>query len=166
MSNGLMLPSELSGLLNTLGFNWPLSNEGKMFDLGGQWSGFAGKLEHTASETDGHTQQMLSSNSGEAMEKLKAFWSHGEAPKQNLEDGSIASTLVGTGLYVCAGVVIALKTAVIVQLAMLAVEIAQAIATAFVTFGASLLEIPAFRALTKLLIDQALNLAMNSVLNG
>ncbi|RJQ82059.1 hypothetical protein D5S17_03825 [Pseudonocardiaceae bacterium YIM PH 21723] len=166
MSSGLMLPPELSGLLNTLGFNWPLSDEGKMFDLGGQWSGFAGKLEHAASESDSHAQQVLGKNTGEAVDKFGSFWADGEAPKTNLENGGTTSTLMGTGMYIAGGVVIALKTACIVQLAMLAVEIAQAIATAFVTFGASLLEIPVFRQITKMLLDAALNLAINAVLNG
>jgi hypothetical protein len=67
---------------------------------------------------------------------------------------------------VCAGVVVALKIAVVVQLAMLAVEIAQAIATAVPTAGASLLEIPIFKKITDILLDQALDLAINSVLNG
>ncbi|MEU4522969.1 hypothetical protein AB0F52_30205 [Amycolatopsis sp. NPDC024027] len=166
MTSGIMLPPELSGLLNTLGFNWPLSNEGKLFDLGGQWSSFGDRLGPAAAEADGHAQQVLSTNSGKAVDRFGTFWSDGEAPKQNLDDGATASSLIGAGLYVCAGVVIALKTAVVVQLAMLAVEIAQAIATAVPTLGASLLEIPVFREITKLLLDQALNLAITAVLNG
>ncbi len=166
MTSGIMLPPELSGLLNTLGFNWPLSDEGKLFDLAGQWSSFGDQLGPAVAEADGHAQQVLGANSGAAVERFGAFWSEGDAPKQNLDDGATASTLIGTGLYVCAGVVVALKTAVVVQLAMLAVQIAQAIATAVVTFGASLLEIPIFRQITKLLLDQALDLAINSVLNG
>jgi hypothetical protein len=166
MTSGIMLPPELSGLLTTLGFNWPLSDEGKLYDLGGQWSSFGDHLEPAAAEADGHAKQVLGGNSGEAVDRFGEFWSDGEAPKQNLDDGAIASSLIGTGLYTCAGVVVALKTAVMVQLAMLAVEIAQAIATAVATFGASLAEIPVFRETTKLLLDQALDLAINSVLNG
>lgn len=166
MTSGMMLPPDLSGLLNTLGFNWPLSDEGKLFDLGGQWSGFADRLSPAAAEADGHAQQILGQNTGEAVEAFGTFWSGGEAPRKNLEDGATASTLMGTGMYVAAGVVVALKTAVVVQLAMLAVEIAEAIATAVPTFGASLLEIPVFRETTKMLLDAALNLAINSVLNG
>lgn len=166
MTTGMMLPPELSGLLTTLGFNWPLSDEGKLYDLGGQWSEFAGRLSPAAAEADGHAQQVLGQNHGDAVDAFGRFWSDGEAPKQNLEDGATACTLMGTGMYVAAGVVVALKTAVVVQLGMLAVEIAQAMATAVATFGASLLEIPVFREITKKLLDAALNLAINSVLNG
>lgn len=166
MSSGMMLPPELSGLLNTLGFNWPLSDEGKLFELGSQWTGFADKLSPAAADADGHAQQVLGQNTGEAVDAFGAFWSDGEAPKQNLEDGATASTLMGTGMHIAGGVVVALKTAVVVQLAVLAVQIAQAIATAVPTFGASLLEIPVFRQITDVLLDQALDLAINSVLNG
>ncbi|MEE3920570.1 hypothetical protein V2I01_27060 [Micromonospora sp. BRA006-A] len=57
--------------------------------------------------------------------------------------------LLGAGLIICAAIVLALKIAVIVQLAILAFEVAQAIATAVVTFGASLAEIPIFQIITR-----------------
>jgi hypothetical protein len=67
---------------------------------------------------------------------------------------------------VAAGVVLALKISVIVQLVMLAIQIAQAIATAVVTFGASLLEIPIFKMITSMILDQLLGFAMQALLNG
>ncbi|WNV87850.1 hypothetical protein [Umezawaea sp. Da 62-37] len=166
MSSGMMLPPELSGLLNALGFNWPESDEGKLFELGGMWTGFSERLGPAAAQADAQAMQVLSANSGEAIEKFKAFWTDGEAPKQNLDDGATASSLVGAGLYICAGVVIALKVVCVVQLVMLAVQIAQAIATAIPTFGLSLLEIPIFKEIVSLLIDQAINLAVSQVLSA
>ena len=60
----------------------------------------------------------------------------------------------------CAAIVLALKIAVIVQLAILAFQVAQAIATAVVTFGASLAEIPIFQIISReivgALIDQVI----------
>jgi hypothetical protein len=53
-----------------------------------------------------------------------------------------------------------------VQLTLLAIQIAQAVATAAVTFGASLLEIPIFKLITGALIDQLLNMATEAVLGG
>jgi hypothetical protein len=55
---------------------------------------------------------------------------------------------------------------VIVQLVLLAIEVAQAIATAVATLGASLLEIPIFREITKLIVDQIVGLALNWILGG
>ncbi|WP_433650306.1 hypothetical protein ACQP2C_28230 [Micromonospora zamorensis] len=74
--------------------------------------------------------------------------------------------MIGAGLMVCAGIVLALKINVIVQLTLLAIQIAQAVATAAVTFGASLLEIPIFKLITGALIDQLLNMATEAVLGG
>lgn len=61
---------------------------------------------------------------------------------------------------------VALKIAVVVQLVMLAVQIAQAIATAVPTFGLSLLEIPIFKEITSILLDQAIDLAISQVLSA
>ncbi|MEV0675528.1 hypothetical protein AB0I60_03290 [Actinosynnema sp. NPDC050436] len=166
MTTGLMLPPELAGLLNTLGFTWPEGDEGKIFDLAGEWIAFGDRLSGSVGEAHGHAEAVWSQNSAGAVEKFRAFWDGGDAPKQNLDDGATAAAMVGAGLYVCAGALIALKVAAIAQLVALAIEIAQAIATAVVTFGASLLEIPIFRQITKLLLDQALDLAINAVLNG
>jgi len=166
MTTGLMLPGELSGLLTTLGFNWPEGDEGKIFDMAGEWIAFGDRLSGSVSEAHGHAESVWSINMAEAVDRFKAFWDGDEAPKKNLEDGATAAALVGAGLYVCAGALLALKVAVIAQLVALAIEIAQAIATAVATFGASLLEIPIFREITKLLLDQALDIAINAVLNG
>lgn len=166
MTSGMMLPPELSGLLNTLGFSWPLSDEGKLKELGDKWSEFAERLSPAAEEADGHAQEILGKNSGAAMEAFNKYWSDGEAPKKNLEDGATGAEVMSAGMQVLAGIVIALKTAVIVQLVVLAAQIAQAIATAAVTFGASLAEIPVFRTIAKTLMDQALDLAINSVLSN
>jgi hypothetical protein len=78
-----------------------------------------------------------------------------------MRDGMPAAVLTGTGLIICGTIVLALKVAVIVQLTILAIQIAQAIATAPVTFGASLAEIPIFQQLARIavgaLIDQVIS---------
>ncbi|WP_309117328.1 hypothetical protein [Saccharothrix sp.] len=166
MTTGLMLPPELSGLLNTLGFSWPEGDEGKIFDMAGEWIAFGDKLSGSVARAHGQAEAVWTQNVAEAVEKFKSFWDGGDAPKKNLEDGATAAAMVGAGLYVCAAALIALKVAVIAQLVVLAIQIAQAIATAVVTFGASLLEIPIFRQITKLLLDMALDVAIDAVLNG
>ncbi|HZM82298.1 MAG TPA: hypothetical protein VFC19_41795 [Candidatus Limnocylindrales bacterium] len=72
--------------------------------------------------------------------------------------------LVGVGLMVCAGIILALKISVITQLIILIVQIAQAIVAAVATAGASLLEIPVFRAITKLILDRLQDMAISKVL--
>jgi hypothetical protein len=72
--------------------------------------------------------------------------------------------VVGLCLYLCAVVVLALKVTVIVQLTILLVEIIEAIATAPVTFGGSLLEIPVFKKICDLAINYLISKAMEAVL--
>lgn len=59
---------------------------------------------------------------------------------------------------------LALKVGVITQLIILIVQIAQAVATAAPSAGASLLEIPVFRAITKLILDRLQDMAIAKVL--
>ena len=71
---------------------------------------------------------------------------------------------MGPLLMVAAAVVLALKINVIIQLTLLVIAIAQAIATAVVTAGASLLEIPIFKELTRLLVDMLIGMAIEEIL--
>jgi hypothetical protein len=105
-------------------------------------------------------------NQGEGISAFRQEWTDQEAPHNNLSDATTAAQIIGAGLMVCAGIVLALKINVIVQLTILAVEIAQAIATAVATFGASLAEIPIFKIITGFLIDQIIDFALNAILNG
>jgi hypothetical protein len=77
-----------------------------------------------------------------------------------------AAVLTGTGLIICGAIVLALKIAVIVQLVVLAIEIAQAIATAAVTFGASLLEIPIFQQLARTIVGNLVQEVIWKLLDG
>jgi hypothetical protein len=166
MTTGLMLPPELSGLLNTLGFTWPEGNERTIFDMAGEWMSLADELRPAIDEAHQHAEDVWKRNYDKAIEQFQTFWNGAEAPKQNLDDGATAASMIGAGLNVCAGVLVALKIAVIAQLVVLALQIAQALATAVATFGASLAQIPIFRETTRILLDQALDIAINTVLNG
>ncbi|OLF14294.1 hypothetical protein BLA60_03930 [Actinophytocola xinjiangensis] len=165
MTTGLMLPPELGGLLNTLGFSWPQGDEGKIFDLAGEWIAFGGQLSSSVDDAHSQANAVWTNNMAEAVDRFREYWNGPDAPRSNLADGATAATMVGAGLYVCAGVLLALKVAVIAQLVALAIQIAQAIATAAVTFGASLAQIPIFRQITKTLLDMALDVAINALLN-
>lgn len=156
---GIMLPGELAGLLNELGYTWPTSDETKLFELGQLWMEFAGSLHRAAAEGAAEAQRVLAGNRGDAIDAFRERWEAEGSALAVLRDGAIGAQMVGATLFVCALVVLALKINVIVQLVILLVQIMQAIATAAPTFGASLLEIPVFKKLTdmvlNLLVDQA-----------
>lgn len=161
---GIMLPGELAGLLNELGYTWPKSDETKLFELGQMWMELAGSLQQTAAEGTAAAHRVLDGNSGEAMAAFAKRWSGEGSAITVLQNGATGAQMVAATLFVCALIVLALKINVIVQLTILLVEIIQAIATAGPTFGASLLEIPVFKKLTDMvlgiLIDQAVGVVL------
>lgn len=163
---GLQLPGELISVLGELGYTWPEADEEKLFALGNTWLQFGSELASPLNQAQASAQQVWTAGQGPAVQAFQRVWSEGDSPASNLGDAATAATMVGAGLMVCAGIVLALKINVIVQLTMLVIEIAQAIATAVVTFGASLLEIPLFKEITQLIIDQLLNMAIDKVLGG
>lgn len=161
---GLQLPGELAWLLNELGFTWPEADEEKLFQLGQNWIGFAGRLPSIADDSHTAAAHTWTNNKGQGIEAFQASWTDGEAPHATLTDAITGAQVVGACFFVCAGIVLALKINVIVQLVQLAIEIAEAIATAAPTFGASLLEVPVFKEITGRLIQMLVNLAMEPLL--
>jgi hypothetical protein len=163
---GLQLPGELVSLLGMLGYNWPQGDEQKLFEMGQRWIDFSGTLAEPVQQAHGHAERIWTDNHGQGIEAFQKAWSDAESPTSNLNDGGTAATMIGVGLMICAAIVLVLKINVIVQLIQLAIEIASAIAEAVATFGASLAEIPIFKEITSLIVDQLINLAMEAVFNG
>jgi hypothetical protein len=163
---GLQLPGELVSLLGMLGFTWPEADETKLMEMGQRWMSFSGTLESDISTADAAARQVWSGNSGQGIEAFQKAWSGGDSAAANLHTAADGVVLIGAGLFVMGAVVLALKINVIVQLAILAFQIAQAIATAAVTFGASLLEIPIFKEITRMIIDVLVDQALQVLLGG
>lgn len=163
---GLQLPGELVSLLSMLGFTWPEADETKLFEMGNAWLSFASSHSGPLGDADGHAQRVWTANRGEDIEAFRVAWNQEDSPKVNLEDFGTAANIIGAGLMVCAAIVLALKINVIVHLTILAIQIAQAIATAAPTFGASLAEIPIFKLITQAAIDILIDLALQAILNG
>ncbi|MEU5962188.1 hypothetical protein ABZ777_13370 [Micromonospora parva] len=157
---GLQLPSELITALGWIGYTWPEADEEKLFEMGQAWLDFSGTVAAVSGEADSAAAAIWSQHQGESMQAFQKWWSTPENGPGTLPDYSQAAMLIGTGMIIAAAIVLALKIQVIVQLAILAFAVAQAIATAVVTFGASLAEVPIFQMITRevvgLLIDQVI----------
>ena len=149
----LELPGELRSLLNVLGYSWPEADEQKLAEMGRAWMGFAATLGTIVGRADAGATPVWTQHSGADVAAFQEWWSHEESPIASLRDGVPAAVLTGTGLVICGLIVLALKISVIVQLVILAIQIAQAIATAAVTFGASLAEIPIFQQLARTVVS-------------
>ncbi|MFC3493230.1 WXG100-like domain-containing protein [Glycomyces rhizosphaerae] len=163
---GMQLPSELTSLLSMLGYDWPEPDETKLFDLGNTWTDLADRITGAIDQLEDAAHTVIDSNISKDIDAFRSEWEDGESAVRNIADIGEPSNIISIGLMIAAGVVLALKLQMIVQLVTLAIQIAQAIATAVVTFGASLLEIPIFKMITSMLIDQLLNMAIEEVLNG
>jgi hypothetical protein len=161
---GLMLPSSLVPLLQDLGYMWPEADETQVFQMGQSWTGFPARIGPHVADAHSAAQQVWSANQGDAIDTFQQAWSHPQAPHSNLQDGATGATGIGIGLMACSAIVLALKINVIVQLVTLAIELVEAIATAPVTAGASLLEVPVFKEITGMLINLVISLAMNAIM--
>ena len=161
---GLNLPSEVSYLLNELGFIWPESDEEALFRLGRAWLDFAGTVGQLNADAAAAVARIAADNHGDAVQAFLADWRSEDAPPAVLDSGVQGAQVVGAALILCAVVVLALKINVIVQLVVLLVEIIQAIATAPETFGVSLLEIPVFKKITGMIINFLVGQAVEAVL--
>jgi len=161
---GLELPGALERLLNDLGFTWPEVDEQELFNVGGSWMGFGGTLGQHQQSAQSAAQQVTSLNQGEAMDAFMKKWSGDNAPAKVLGDAGTGVQLGGAALYLCAGLVLGLKINTIINLTILAFEIAQAIATAAPTFGASLAEIPVFKEVTNRFINAIINEVVSAIM--
>lgn len=161
---GMDLPGGLADLLNDLGYTWPKSDEEKLFELGQQWIDFGSSVTQAADDADSSAQRAWTGNSGQAIEAFQEFWTDEKSASATTHAGAEGSQAVGAALIVCAAVVLALKINVIIQLVTLAIEIAEALATAVPTFGASLLEIPVFKEITNRLMQLVINEALGAIL--
>jgi hypothetical protein len=162
----ITLPSELVSILQMLGYDWPTSDEDKLYELGQAWMGFSGTMQTATSSANQAAQPIWEGNQGTAIEAFRNWWNSEDSAPQVLGRASGGAQVVGIGLMICAGIVLALKISVITQLAILAFQIAQAIATAVVTFGASLAEIPIFKIITSKILDLLIDRAIAAVLGG
>ncbi len=160
---GLQLPGELVTVLALIGINWPEGDEEKLFGMGQTWVDFAGRLGTVSGGAEGAATKVSAGHEGPTVEAFQKLWAeHGGT--RNLDIASTAGTGFGLGMFVYAGVVLVLKINAMVRLVILAFQIAQAIATAAVTFGDSLLEIPIFRQITKTIIENLLWMAIGEII--
>ncbi|GAA2136410.1 hypothetical protein [Glycomyces algeriensis] len=163
---GMDLPGELIGLLGMLGYEWPESDEESLFNLAGEWTGMADKITERVESLQSAARTLLESNSGAHIDAFQREWEAEESSPAALAESADPAYILNIGLIAMAGIVLALKVQVIVQLVILAAQIVWAIATAPVTFGVSLAQIPIFKQITGFIIDQLMGMATNRVLNG
>src|SRR5215475_11218745 len=147
---GISMPPELDWLFKiAAGQAWPKGDEDKLRSLGEVWVTHGRHLSSIVSQVDPLSRGVLESMSGAPHEAFGEFVSN---LKRNLPDMAEAAGNLGTMSKSTATEVQYAKLMIISQLALLAYEIAQFIAEAPETFGASLALIPPAIAATRLAV--------------
>ncbi len=162
----VMLPGEVSYLLNMLGFEWPEGNEDRVFDYASRWMAFAGEAGAANQLGEQAAQHAVQRNAGPAMDAFRESFEQVEGVRDVATRLATAGNLTGGCLLAVGAIIIALKVAFVVNLVALAVQIASAVSAAAVTFGASLAWIPVAKETARRLLELALNLALEQLMGG
>lgn len=162
----MQLPGEVRSFLSVIGFEWPAGDETALLELGQAWTEFSGLIEQQVEQAHQAARLVWDSSTGDMVEAFRAKWEGEKGPAGQMSNNSTGGDIIGAGLMVCAGIVLALKINVIVQVTITLISIASAIASAFVTFGASAALVPLLREACKRLLDYLLGEAIAKVLNG
>jgi hypothetical protein len=161
---GLQLPAEVATLLNDVGYIWPNCDETALIELGQKWIALGDSLSQYSQQARTAAGTALADNAGMAIDAFQTKWSANKSAANVLDQAASGAPVVGAVMFVCAGVVLALKIAVIIQLTILLMEIIEAIVTAPETAGGSLLEIPVVKKLCGMAINLLINMALTVIL--
>lgn len=132
---GVTLPSELVWVLGLLGLDWPNADEDKFRAAASAYRQTATEVDHARTRGDTATQRLVAGNSGAHVDALAAHW--GRVSEDHLGRLVELLHLSADGLDGLALVVEGAKAAVVIQLGVLAGELAAAAASSIVTFGLS-----------------------------
>ncbi|KUL37386.1 PE-PGRS family protein [Streptomyces sp. NRRL F-4489] len=156
----LQLPGELVWILNLLGYDWPDADEDKLHECATAWRNFAQSVEQTQSQGTSAANQVLSANSGEAIDGFSHEWGEfngsGGSGDNYLRDAAAAAEVIAVAFDAAAIAVLAGKIAVIAQLVILAAEIIAAQAAAPFTFGLSEIGAAGATQATRVIVRQIL----------
>ena len=164
MAPGLDLPGGLITLLNDLGYVWPDADEVRLLQIGQAWVDLQGTLAPHLQAVNTAAAGVWTTNSGADVDAFRAMWAEDGGAADTLTKDMAGVVIVGALVMVSAAVVLMLKIWVIAQLVMLAIAVVEAIATAPITFGASLLEIPVFKEIVDRIINLLISQAMQVLL--
>ncbi len=145
----VMLPGDLVFVLNLIGFNWPTADEDKLRQSAQHWREYASELEHVIADTSRILDLVVADNSGESIDALEQHW---RDFAEHLRRGHDAARTVAEVLDDFALVVEGLKVAVLVQLGILAGELAATTGAAILTFGVAEAAAPEEIGITQLIM--------------
>ncbi|MFI1990717.1 hypothetical protein [Actinoplanes sp. NPDC020271] len=156
----ITLPHELTEPLGWIGLEWPEADEDQLQADGRAWIDHGTRMRAHADQATATARDVWLNNEGATVEAFERWWNGEDGPGRHLTEAATAAEIIGGALIAMAGVTIGLKTAFIAQLTALAFEVGQAVATATVTAGATLAEIPVWIGLTRVAVRKLIHEAM------
>ncbi|WP_078587929.1 DUF6531 domain-containing protein [Streptomyces mobaraensis] len=164
---GVVLPGKLALALDLIGVNWPNVDEDDYRDMARSLRSFASDVDAGRGNANVALNRLLSTNRGAMTEAIEAHVKKLNAKHlHNLAEGG---RLLAGGLDAAAAVVAGAKGAAIIQLGLLASEIAAAQAAAPITLGFSELGalggVAATRTAVKRILKEAAEAAAQEVLS-
>lgn len=158
---GVVLPSEVTWVLDLIGIEWPNIDEDELRSAAEELRGLSSELTGHTDDAKSDIEQMLGVNSSEGLQVFETLWKKlADGHLQQLGEGL---NLLGTGLDVAAVVVEGMKLAAIVQLGILAAEVIADQALAVETFGASEAVAAAQTAITRTVVKELIDQAVKAV---
>ncbi|MFJ9418402.1 toxin glutamine deamidase domain-containing protein [Streptomyces sp. NPDC101227] len=130
-------PAAVEWVLEMLGFNWPTADEDKLLECAQVWRQFAADVAGHQATGAQLASNVLSANSGDSIEGFSKTWEKFSGGSGYFDDAQQAAEVIAFTFEAAAMLVIGMKIAVIVQLVILACEIAAAQAAAPFTLGLS-----------------------------
>jgi hypothetical protein len=130
----LTIPGELAWVLDLLGFEWPQLDEDAIHQAAHIMRQFEEDLNSAIDAADANVQEAYASVTGSFARAHADAWDEERSGSMRQLSDLIGPAATGVDLF--ADAVVALKLKVIAELVITAAQIAVAIASAFVTFGA------------------------------
>lgn len=162
----IMLPTEVAHFLQWFGFDWPEGNEDRVFEYAGHWQRFGDRCRAVTEGGMGAEDHVTQGNLGPAIDAFRKRFNTEDGPTRVAADMSVAGPIGSAMLYAMGGIIIALKIVVVVQLVQFAITLAEAIAAAVPTFGASMSIVPLAELIAQRAIEFAINMAAEALLGG
>ncbi|WKX70646.1 hypothetical protein [Streptomyces sp. XD-27] len=163
---GVVLPDELSMVLNLIGVSWPNVDEQDYRDMATSLRDFATEIDTGRGDTQTALNRLISTNRGETADAINTHVS--KLNGKHLHNLAEGSRLLAGGLDSAATLVAWAKDAAIIQLGILAAEIATAQATAIFTLGLSELAalggVAVTRTVVKRLLKEAAEYAVQEIM--
>ncbi|GAA2170639.1 hypothetical protein GCM10009846_01740 [Agrococcus versicolor] len=130
----LTIPGELAWVLDLLGFEWPQLDEDAIHQAAHIMRQFEEDLNSAIDAADANVQEAYASVTGSFARAHADAWDEERSGSMRQLSDLVGPAATGVDLF--ADAIVALKLKVIAELVITAAQIAVAIASAFVTFGA------------------------------